>query len=184
MNSESPVVIQLSQPEQLYAAVDLGSNSFHMVIVRVSAGSVHIIGKVKQKVRLAAGLDENMCLDQAALERGWQCLEVFAERLQDIPLANIKVVGTATLRLASNANEFIKKANKILKHKIQVIPGEEEARQIYLGVAYTSANQGNSLVIDIGGASTEVIVGNDMTPIELASLNMGCVTFKERSVMA
>ncbi|NCP63437.1 MAG: guanosine-5'-triphosphate,3'-diphosphate pyrophosphatase [Paraglaciecola sp.] len=180
MNSESPVVIQLSQPEQLYAAVDLGSNSFHMVIVRVSAGSVHIIGKVKQKVRLAAGLDENMCLDQAALERGWQCLEVFAERLQDIPLANIKVVGTATLRLASNANEFIKKANKILKHKIQVIPGEEEARQIYLGVAYTSANQGNSLVIDIGGASTEVIVGNDMTPIELASLNMGCVTFKER----
>jgi exopolyphosphatase/guanosine-5'-triphosphate,3'-diphosphate pyrophosphatase len=180
MNNNTEVIAPFSQPEQLYAAVDLGSNSFHMVIVRVVAGSVHIIGKVKQKVRLAAGLDENMMLDQLSLERGWKCLETFAERLQDIPLSNIKIVGTATLRLAANADLFIKKAELILKHKLNVIDGEEEARQIYLGVAYTSANQGNSLVIDIGGASTEVIVGNDMNPIHLVSLNMGCVTFKER----
>jgi exopolyphosphatase/guanosine-5'-triphosphate,3'-diphosphate pyrophosphatase len=180
MNNNTEIIAPFSQPEQLYAAVDLGSNSFHMVIVRVVAGSVHIIGKVKQKVRLAAGLDENMVLDQLSLERGWNCLETFAERLQDIPLSNIKVVGTATLRLAANADIFIKKAEKILKHKLNVIDGEEEARQIYLGVAYTSANQGNSLVIDIGGASTEVIVGNDMNPIHLVSMNMGCVTFKER----
>jgi len=180
MNNNTEIIAPFSQPEQLYAAVDLGSNSFHMVIVRVVAGSVHIIGKVKQKVRLAAGLDENMLLDQPSLERGWNCLETFAERLQDIPLSNIKVVGTATLRLAANADVFIKNAEKILKHKLNVIDGEEEARQIYLGVAYTSANQGNSLVIDIGGASTEVIVGNDMNPIHLVSLNMGCVTFKER----
>ncbi|MDU0352950.1 guanosine-5'-triphosphate,3'-diphosphate pyrophosphatase [Paraglaciecola aquimarina] len=173
-------VTSFAQPEQLYAAVDLGSNSFHMVVVRVSAGSVHTIGKVKQKVRLAAGLDENMYLDQASLERGWKCLEIFAERLQDIPLANIKIVGTATLRLAANADVFIKRAEQILQHKLNIIDGEEEARQIYLGVAYTSANQGNSLVIDIGGASTEIIVGNDMSPIHLVSLNMGCVTFKER----
>ena len=178
--NNTEIIAPFSQPEQLYAAVDLGSNSFHMVIVRVVAGSVHIIGKVKQKVRLAAGLDENMLLDQSSLERGWQCLETFAERLQDIPLSNIKIVGTATLRLAANADVFIKKAEKILKHKLNVIDGEEEARQIYLGVAYTSANQGNSLVIDIGGASTEVIVGNDMNPIHLVSMNMGCVTFKER----
>jgi exopolyphosphatase/guanosine-5'-triphosphate,3'-diphosphate pyrophosphatase len=178
MNILAPV--PHSQPEQLYAAVDLGSNSFHMVVVRVSAGSVHIIGKVKQKVNLAAGLDDNMVLDELSLERGWSCLETFAERLQDIPLANIKVVGTATLRLAKNADVFITRAEKILKHKLDVISGEEEAQQIYLGVAYTSANQGNSLVIDIGGASTEVIIGNDMTPIHLVSLNMGCVTFKER----
>ena len=176
----SPEIIPQGQPEQLYAAVDLGSNSFHMVIVRVSAGSVHIIGKVKQKVRLAAGLDEDMLLDESSLERGWKCLETFAERLQDIPLSNIKVVGTATLRIAKNADVFITHAEKILNHKLDVISGEEEARQIYLGVAYTSANQGNSLVIDIGGASTEIIVGNDMTPIHLVSLNMGCVTFKER----
>ena len=180
MNNNTEVIAPFSQPEQLYAAVDLGSNSFHMVIVRVVAGSVHIIGKVKQKVRLAAGLDENMVLDQLSLERGWKCLETFAERLQDIPLSNIKIVGTATLRLAANADLFIEKAEKILKHKLNVIDGEEEARQIYLGVAYTSANQGNSLVIDIGGASTEVIVGNDMNPIHLVSMNMGCVTFKER----
>jgi exopolyphosphatase/guanosine-5'-triphosphate,3'-diphosphate pyrophosphatase len=180
MNNNTDVISPLSQPEQLYAAVDLGSNSFHMVIVRVVTGNVQIIGKVKQKVRLAAGLDENMVLDQLSLERGWKCLETFAERLQDIPLSNIRIVGTATLRLASNADVFIKKAEKILKHKLNVIDGEEEARQIYLGVAYTSSNQGNSLVIDIGGASTEVIVGNDMTPIHLASINMGCVTFKDR----
>ncbi|MGJ8679215.1 Ppx/GppA phosphatase family protein [Paraglaciecola sp.] len=181
MNKEHvEVIAPFAQPEQLYAAVDLGSNSFHMVVVRVSAGSVHIIGKVKQKVRLAAGLDENMVLDQASLDRGWNCLRVFAERLQDIPLPNIKIVGTATLRLAANADVFINEAEKILNHKLNVIDGEEEARQIYLGVAYTSANQGNSLVIDIGGASTEVIVGNDMNPIHLVSMNMGCVTFKER----
>ncbi|MFT2089427.1 guanosine-5'-triphosphate,3'-diphosphate pyrophosphatase [Paraglaciecola sp. 2405UD69-4] len=180
MNNNTEVTAPFKQPEQLYAAVDLGSNSFHMVIVRVSAGSVQIIGKVKQKVRLAAGLDENMQLDQDSLDRGWKCLEMFAERLQDIPLSNIKVVGTATLRLATNADVFVKKAQKILHHKLDVIDGKEEARQIYLGVAYTSANQGNTLVIDIGGASTEVIVGNDMTPIHLESLNMGCVTFKER----
>jgi len=175
-----PAPVPQSQPEQLYAAVDLGSNSFHMVVVRVSAGSVHIIGKVKQKVRLAAGLDDNMMLDALSLDRGWKCLETFAERLQDIPLANIKVVGTATLRLAKNAHVFIARAEKILKHKLDVISGEEEARQIYLGVAYTSANEGNTLVIDIGGASTEVIIGNDMKPIHLVSLNMGCVTFKDR----
>lgn len=176
----APVLPTVIKQEQLYAAVDLGSNSFHLVIVRVVAGSVQIIGKVKQKVRLAAGLDDNMFLDEVSMERGWKCLETFAERLQDVPLSNIKVVATATLRLAKNAKTFIEKAESILNHKLEVISGEEEAKQIYLGVAYTSANQGNSLVIDIGGASTEVIIGNDMTPINLVSLEMGCVTFMER----
>ena len=143
------------QDEQLYAAVDLGSNSFHLVIVRVDVGNVQIIGKVKQKVRLAAGLDDDFNLSDDAMQRGWQCLETFAERLQDIPLGHIRIVGTATLRLANNANAFIKRAEQILGRQLNVISGEEEARQIYLGVAYTSANQGNSLVIDIGGASTE-----------------------------
>ena len=165
---------------EFYAAVDLGSNSFHMVVVHVVNGSVQIIGKIKQKVRLAAGLNDNMELDQASMERGWGCLETFAERLQDIPPSNIRVVATATLRLAVNASEFIQRAESILKHKLDVISGDEEARQIYLGVAYTSANQGNTLVIDIGGASTEIIIGNDMQPIHVKSLDMGCVTFMER----
>ncbi|GAA0859807.1 guanosine-5'-triphosphate,3'-diphosphate pyrophosphatase [Aliiglaciecola litoralis] len=177
---DSQTISTNNSEDQLYAAVDLGSNSFHLVIVRVVAGSVQIIGKVKQKVQLAAGLDDNMCLDDVSMERGWKCLETFAERLQDIPLSNIKIVGTATLRIAKNAQTFIDKAQQILNHKLEVISGEEEARQIYLGVAYTSANQGNTLVIDIGGASTEVIIGNDMQPINLVSLEMGCVTFMER----
>ena len=165
---------------EYYAAVDLGSNSFHMVVVHVVNGSVQIIGKLKQKVRLAAGLDDTLTLDDASMERGWQCLRTFAERLQDIPPSNIRIVATATLRLATNASVFISKAEDILRHRLNVISGEEEARQIYLGVAYTSANQGNTLVIDIGGASTEVIIGNDMTPMHLKSLDMGCVTFMER----
>lgn len=165
---------------EYYAAVDLGSNSFHMVVVHVVNGSVQIIGKVKQKVRLAAGLNDKLELDEVSMERGWQCLQTFAERLQDIPRSNIRVVATATLRLAVNATKFINKAEDILGHKLAVISGVEEARQIYLGVAYTSANQGNSLVIDIGGASTEIIIGNDMHPIHLVSLDMGCVTFMER----
>ena len=171
---------ETTQKGDYYAAIDLGSNSFHMVVVHVVNGNVQIIGKVKQKVRLAAGLDENNTLDNDSMERGWQCLQSFADRLQDIPIANVKAVATATLRLATNAQTFIEKAEDILGIKLAVISGEEEAKQIYLGVAYTSANQGNSLVIDIGGASTEVILGNDMDPIHLVSLNMGCVTFMEK----
>jgi exopolyphosphatase/guanosine-5'-triphosphate,3'-diphosphate pyrophosphatase len=169
-----------NQQDEYYAAIDLGSNSFHMVIVRVLAGSVQIVGKNKHKVRLAGGLDEHNFLQEEAIERGLTCLTNFAEKLQDIPPENIKIVATATLRLATNADDFVQRAESILKHKLRVISGEEEARQIFLGVAYTSANQGNSLVIDIGGASTEVILGRDLEPLHLTSLDMGCVTFMER----
>lgn len=166
--------------DEYYAAIDLGSNSFHMVIVRVLAGSVQIVSKNKHKVRLAAGLDEDNLLSQEAIDRGLGCIRNFAEKLQDIPHNNVKIVATATLRLATNALDFVTPAEQLLTHKINVISGEEEARQIYLGVAYTSANQGNSLVIDIGGASTEIILGRDLQPVHLTSLNMGCVTFMER----
>lgn len=165
---------------EYFAAVDLGSNSFHLVVVHVVSGNIQIVSKVKQKVRLAAGLDDVMNLTQESMERGFACLETFAERLQEIPSSNIRVVATATLRLAQNTGVFIDRAETILNHQIDVISGEEEARQIYLGVAYTSANQGNMLVVDIGGASTEIIIGNDMHPIHLCSLNMGCVTLMEQ----
>lgn len=166
--------------DEYYAAVDLGSNSFHMVIVRLLGGSVQIISKTKQKVRLAAGLDDDNRLSDEAIARGLSCLQTFKEKLSDIPPANVKVVATATLRLAINAEKFSNEAEKILSTPINIISGEEEAKQIYLGVAYTSANQGNTLVIDIGGASTEVIIGRDMQPVHLASFNMGCVTFMEQ----
>jgi exopolyphosphatase/guanosine-5'-triphosphate,3'-diphosphate pyrophosphatase len=172
--------LQLSAgQDEYYAAVDLGSNSFHMVIVRVLSGSVQIVSKNKQKVRLAAGLDENNHLSNESIERGLVCLRNFSEKLQDIPPKNIKIVATATLRLAQNVTDFIAPAERILKQKVNVISGAEEAKQIFLGVAYTSANQGNSLVIDIGGASTEVIIGRDLQPLYLTSLNMGCVTYME-----
>ncbi len=177
--------ISLRQPQSkvtpdLFAAVDLGSNSFHMVVVSVAKGHVQIINRIKQKVRLASGLDDNNVLDDASMQRGWQCLAMFAERLQDIKPTHIRIVATATVRLAQNADVFVKKAEAILKHPIRVISGEEEAQQIYRGVTYTSVSQGNTLVIDIGGASTEVIIGNGLEPIDLVSLNMGCVTYMER----
>lgn len=164
----------------LYAAIDLGSNSFHMLVVRHIDGSVQTMAKIKRKVRLAAGLDERNVLSLEAMQRGWDCLSLFAERLQDIPTENIRIVGTATLRTASNACEFISKANQILGHPIEVIAGEEEAATIYKGVAHTSGGMGRRLVVDIGGASTELIIGEGFESKALTSLKMGCVTWLER----
>lgn len=164
----------------LYAAIDLGSNSFHMLIVRHIDGSVQTMAKIKRKVRLAAGLDDHNALSHEAMQRGWDCLSLFAERLQDIPDENIRIVGTATLRTATNVNEFLSKANTILGHPIEVISGEEEAATIYKGVAHTSGGMGRRLVVDIGGASTELIIGEGFESKALTSLKMGCVTWLER----
>src|SRR5690606_10961583 len=110
----------------LYAAIDLGSNSFHMWIVREVAGSVHTLAKIKRKVRLAAGLNGQNELSQEAMQRGWECLAMFAERLQDIPAERVRIVGTAALRTAVNAEDFLSRAISILGHPIDIIPGEEE----------------------------------------------------------
>ncbi|WP_341205935.1 guanosine-5'-triphosphate,3'-diphosphate diphosphatase [uncultured Psychrosphaera sp.] len=163
-----------------YAVIDLGSNSFHMMIVQVVAGSVQVIGRVKRKVRLAAGLDADMNLSNEAMLRGWECLNLFAERLQDIPSQNLRIAGTATLRLAKNVDIFLKQAESILGQKIRVISGDEEANTIYKGVAYTSSSKQKRLVIDIGGASTELVAGEGDTPQICNSLNVGCVTFLDK----
>ena len=164
----------------MYAVIDLGSNSFHMLIAKSIAGGLQTIGRVKRKVRLAAGLNDDNLLSTEAMQRGWECLALFAERLQDIPKNNITIVATATLRLATNADEFKIKAEQILAHKINVISGELEARTIYKGVAHTSSCSGRQLVIDIGGASTEVVIGKGFDALHYKSLNMGCVTYLER----
>lgn len=164
----------------LYAAIDLGSNSFHMLIVRHIDGSVQTMAKIKRKVRLAAGLNEDNQLSLEAMQRGWDCLSLFAERLQDISAQHIRIVGTATLRTAKNADQFLAKANQILGHPIEVISGEEEAATIYKGVAHTSGGSGRRLVVDIGGASTELIIGEGFDAKALTSLKMGCVTWLER----
>ncbi len=164
----------------LYAAIDLGSNSFHMLVVREAAGSIQTLTRIKRKVRLAAGLNNDNHLSAEAMERGWQCLRLFAERLQDIPQPQIRVVATATLRLAVNAGEFIAKAQTILGCPVQVISGEEEARLIYQGVAHTTGGADQRLVVDIGGASTELVTGTGAQTTSLFSLSMGCVTWLER----
>ncbi|MCE0493833.1 guanosine-5'-triphosphate,3'-diphosphate diphosphatase [Vibrio salinus] len=169
-----------NEPSPLYAAIDLGSNSFHMLIVRHIDGSVQTMAKIKRKVRLAAGLNENNELSTEAMQRGWDCLALFAERLQDIPAENIRIVGTATLRTAINVDIFLKKANQILGYDINVIPGEDEAAIIYQGVAHTSGGVGRRLVVDIGGASTELIIGEGFDAKALTSLKMGCVTWLEK----
>ena len=161
----------------LYAVIDLGSNSFHMLITRLVAQSVQVVDKVKRKVRLASGLNEHNQLDDAAFARGVECLSFFAERLQDIPTDNIRIVATATLRIASNADQFLEQAEQVLGKKISLLTGEQEAVQIYLGVAHTSCSVDDRLVLDIGGASTEIIIGNGFKAIKVTSLNMGCVTF-------
>jgi exopolyphosphatase/guanosine-5'-triphosphate,3'-diphosphate pyrophosphatase len=151
-----------------------------MLIVREVGGAIQTVAKVKRKVRLAAGLDDELHLDLDAMERGWQCLALFAEQLQDIPAQNVLIVATATLRSAINRDIFIQKAQEILGHPIRIISGEEEARIIYRGVAQTSSGQGKRLVIDIGGASTELIIGEQNQALLLNSLQMGCVSWLKR----
>lgn len=164
----------------LYAAIDLGSNSFHMLVVREVAGSIQTVARIKRKVRLAAGLDANSHLSHEAMERGWQCLRLFSEQLQDIPPDQIRVVATATLRIAVNADAFLATAQQILNCPINVISGEEEARLIYQGVAHTTGGSDKRLVVDIGGGSTELVTGKGSQTTSLFSLSMGCVTWLER----
>lgn len=149
-------------------------------MVQQVAGSVRIIAKVKRKVRLAAGLDDDNRLSEEAMQRGWDCLALFAERLREVSPDNIKIVATATLRLATNRQAFCDKAREILGFPVEVISGLEEADLIYHGVAATSDGEGRRLVIDIGGASTELVLGDGNRPLVLNSLDMGCVTFHER----
>lgn len=142
----------------LYAIIDLGSNSFHMMITRQLADSVQVVDKVKRKVRLASGLNTQNILSEDAIARGLECLRFFAERLQNIPPENVRIVATATLRIAKNNQAFLQKANQILGQNIVLLSGEQEAELIYLGAAHTSCNKEKRLVIDIGGASTELIL--------------------------
>ncbi len=151
-----------------------------MLVVREVAGSIQTVARIKRKVRLAAGLDNANHLSDEAMARGWQCLRLFSEQLQDIPLEQIRVVATATLRLAANADIFLSKAQHILGSTINVISGEEEARLIYQGVAHTTGGSDKRLVVDIGGGSTELVTGDGAHATSLFSLPMGCVTWLER----
>lgn len=163
-----------------YAIIDLGSNSFHLLIAQYSAAGLQVIDKVKRKVRLAAGLDADNYLSQEAITKGLECLALFADRLASLPSKNIRIVATATVRLAKNAEQFLQQAERVLGMKVTLLSGAEEAENIYLGVAYTSMAPHQRLVFDIGGASTELIVGDHFTVKQAVSLDIGCVTFRKR----
>lgn len=159
------------------AAIDLGSNSFHMVVARINEQSLQIIDKLKQRVQLAQGLDENNQLSEQAITRGLECLALFAQRLNGLDQNHTRIIATHTLRKASNAQDFIEKAQSLLGVPIEIVSGKEEARLIYLGVAHTQHSEGQRLVIDIGGGSTELIIGDNFNPQLTTSRTMGCVSF-------
>jgi len=163
------------------AAIDLGSNSFHMVTARLVNDQVQIIDTRGEKVQLAQGLDPVNGISEAAQERALACLERFAQHLRGMTRSQVTILGTNTLRAAKNSQAFMARANQVLGFPIEVISGIEEARLVYLGVAHTLADDdGKRLVIDIGGGSTEFVIGERFEPIALESLHMGCVTFSDR----
>lgn len=159
------------------AAVDLGSNSFRLQVARVSGGQIYPLDSFKETVRLAAGLTSEKLLEAEAQERALACLDKFAERLRGLPQQAVRAVGTNTLRVAKNAPEFLKRAQKRLGFPIEIVAGHEEARLIYLGVAHSlPALTGRRMVVDIGGGSTEFIIGEGFEPLRLESLYIGCVS--------
>ena len=166
---------------ELIAAVDLGSNSFRLQIGRVEGNQIYPLDGLKEAVRLAAGLTEQKQLDDGAQKRGLDALARFGERLRGFGPAAVRAVATNTLRVAKNAPEFLERAERALGFPIEVIAGREEARLIYLGVAHTLPNPARQqLVVDIGGGSTEFIIGRNMKPLVLESLYMGCVSYTLR----
>ncbi|MCW9717459.1 exopolyphosphatase [Avibacterium sp. 21-599] len=162
------------------AAIDLGSNSFHMIIARIINGSIQVLSRLKQKVQLAEGLDENNHLSQEAIQRGVNCLALFAERLQGFKAENVNVVGTFTLRTAVNNAEFLRQAEQVFPYPINIITGQMEAKTIYAGVSHTQPETGRKFVVDIGGGSTEMIIGDDFHPLIAESRHMGCVSFAKK----
>ncbi len=162
------------------AAIDLGSNSFHMIVGRLEGGSLQIIDKMRERVRLGAGLDSNRNLTPEASARALDCLKRMGERVREMPRGRVRAVGTNTLRQARNGAEFLEEAEAALGHPVEVIAGREEARLIYLGAAKMSPNEGRRLVVDIGGGSTECIIGERLDITVADSLFMGCVSYSLR----
>jgi len=163
------------------AAIDLGSNSFHLQVGRVEGDQLFYLDAIKEPVRLAGGLNANKRLDGASQRRALNCLARFGERLQGMPAGAVRAVGTSALRVAKNAPEFLDKARAALGFEIEIVAGREEARLIYLGVSHSlPLDPEPRLVVDIGGGSTECIIGTGYEPQDRESLRMGCVVFSNR----
>ncbi|GJM20743.1 MAG: exopolyphosphatase [Planctomycetota bacterium] len=163
------------------AAVDLGSNSFHMVIGQLVDGEPQLVDRLREQVQLAAGLKEDKQISAEAQERALACLERFGQRLRELPSSQVRAVGTNTLRAARDTGDFLERAEAALGHPIEIVSGTEEGRLIYLGVAHRlSDDAGTRLVVDIGGGSTECILGERFESSVVHSLYMGCVSWSRR----
>ncbi|MGD8346226.1 MAG: Ppx/GppA phosphatase family protein [Lysobacterales bacterium] len=164
-----------------YAAVDLGSNSFHLLVAHCDHGELRTQDRIKEMVRLGGGLDADGNLDREVQDRAFACLARFGQRIRGIPQENLRAVGTQTLRRMKQANAFLMIAETALGTNIDIIAGREEARLIYIGVTQGVPGQDeNRLVIDIGGGSTELVIGCGLEPLETESLQYGCVSLTRR----
>jgi exopolyphosphatase/guanosine-5'-triphosphate,3'-diphosphate pyrophosphatase len=167
----------MARPD-LLAAVDLGSNSFHLQVGRVADGQIYPLDTLREVVRLGAGLTSEKRIDRATQARALEALGRIGERLRGLPRSAVRAVGTNALRVAKNAPQFLREARAALGFPIEVIAGREEARLIYLGVAHSMPpSPDNRLVVDIGGGSTEFIIGRGLEPLLTESLYMGCVSY-------
>ena len=170
-----------SETPEIIAAVDLGSNSFHMIVGELRHGQLTVIDRIRETVRLAEGLSRNGDLESRARQRALDCLSRFGERLREMHASKVRAAGTSTLRRAREDSTFMADAEESLGHPIEVISGIEEARLVYSGVTHSMPpTAGLRLVTDIGGGSTEVILGMGATPRALESLHLGCVSTTER----
>ncbi|MBP6344725.1 MAG: Ppx/GppA family phosphatase [Neisseriaceae bacterium] len=163
------------------ATVDLGSNSFRLQISRKEGTQLFVIDSLKEMVRFGAGLGKDKYLTEESQERALSCLAKFGERLRGFATPQVRVVATNTFRVAKNIGPFLERAEAVLGFPIEIIAGREEARLIYLGVAHTSAvTDDTRLVVDIGGGSTEFVIGNGLVPQVTESLALGCVSHSLR----
>ena len=173
----------LSQPSPhtRLATIDLGSNSFHLLIAEAREGRLQLVARHGETVQLGAGLDDANHLNEATLQRALAGLARFLPLLQEVDRRYLRVVGTSALRAARNREDFIARAETLLGCRVEVISGEEEARLIYLGAAH-ALDKGDErrLVVDIGGGSTECIIGSQLQPLLMRSLNAGCVSHTRR----
>lgn len=167
-------------PSVQVAAVDLGSNSFHMMVARAEGAELQVVDRLREPVRLAADLDADKRLKPEAAARALSCLARFGERLRGIPPQRVRVVGTNTLRKMRGKREFLAAAEAALGHAIEIIAGVEEARLVYSGVTHGMGREKpRRLVVDIGGSSTELIIGELSKPQLMESVSLGCVTHNQ-----
>lgn len=165
---------------QMYACIDLGSNSFHLLIVRWRDGAHEVVERFSEKVQLGEGVSEHGIISPAAFQRGLLCLDAFALALERYPITYLWAVGTNALRVAGNAAEFILQA-KVRGFNIEVVTGLEEAALVYAGVmSAMPLDSKTRLVVDIGGGSTELVIGKGLQQLQAHSLTIGCVSWRDR----